>query len=148
MKRAFVLFVSVAALAIAVLTISAVPGPSVKKKPASITGTWELVSYKYGFAQSAFIDVPKSQCHYKLITDTHFTWVSFSTDTKKVMSSAGGAYTLEGNTYTESLDYGLGMDAYLGNKCPYTIKVEGDMFFLSGFLTEGYKIEEIWKRVK
>jgi hypothetical protein len=149
MKKTLVLIVSITAMAIAVLTISAGPGASEsKQKTVSITGTWQLASYKYGSALSGFTDVPPGQKRIKLITDTHFTWINYDTNTNRITSSAGGTYTLVGDTYTESIDFGMGMDSYLGNKPAYKVTVEGDMFFLSGELTESYKIEEIWQRVK
>ena len=149
MKKPLFLIISIAALAITVMTISATTGTAeLKKKTISITGTWQLASYKYGSSSSSFIDVPQGQKRLKLITDNYFTWVSYDTNSNRIVSSAGGTFTLVGDTYTESIDFGLGMDSYLGNKPAYKIKVEGDMFFLSGQLTENYKIEEIWQRVK
>jgi hypothetical protein len=40
------------------------------------------------------------------------------------------------------------MTGYLGSKHAFTIRVEGDKFFLSGHLSDGLKLEEIWHRVK
>jgi hypothetical protein len=111
-------------------------------------GTWKLVSFKYGTSEPFFRDFPESQQRIKLITETHFTWVQFDAVTMKVHGAAGGTYSLSGNTYTESIDFGLGMDTYSGAKHAFTIRVEGDKFFLSGSLADGLMIEEIWQRVK
>jgi len=150
MKRKYVTIVTVAVLAIAALTISA--GSLVNNESGntaeSIQGTWKLVSTNYGSNPSGFTDLPAMIVRMKLITDTHFTWVGFSTLDKKVSSSAGGKYTLNGNTYTESIDFGLNMDAYLGQKQTFTVKVEGDRLFQSGTLSDGLNIAEIWERVK
>ena len=150
MKRAFVIIMMAAALILAVPVAvncqKAVSG--FEKSSAPHLGTWQLSSYKYGQNSSAFIDVPSNLQHIKLITENYFTWVNTDTTTKKVYSMAGGRYTLNGNTYIESIDYGIGMDDYLGHKQIFTIKVEGDMFFLSGKLNDNYMIEEIWRRVK
>ena len=148
MKKALVTTISVAVLLIAILTISTGTTFNQKKDSAPIQGTWQLVSYKYGAASSSFSDCSENIRHIKVINETHFIWVIFDTLSRRVVSSAGGSYTLKGNTYTESIDFGLEMDPYLKNKCPYTVKVEEDMLFQSGFLTPTYKIEEIWKRVK
>jgi len=40
------------------------------------------------------------------------------------------------------------MEGYLGTKSNFKIKVEDGMFYLSGVLSSGYKIEEIWQKVK
>jgi hypothetical protein len=119
-----------------------------KKSSGSHLGTWELASFKYGTNQPGFTDFPKTEHRIKLITETHYTWVEYDDATKKVTGSAGGTYSLDGNTYTESKDFGLNMDPYLGKKHVYSIRVEGDKFFLSGSLSDGLKIEEVWRRVK
>lgn len=136
-------------LTIAALTIGACNNRLInsKKNSISILGTWQAVSYKYG-SQSNFIDFPKNQRNIKLITENYFTGVRLDTTTRKINRMAGGTYTLNGNVYTESIDFGLGMDLYLRQKQTFTIKVEGNIFLLSGSLSDGLKIEEIWERVK
>jgi hypothetical protein len=119
-----------------------------EKSSVSLLGTWQLASYKYGTNQPDFTDFPKGRCRVKLITETHYTWIEYDTATKIVKGSAGGVYSLSGNTYTESKDFGLGMDTYLGQKHAYTIRVDGDKLYLSGSLSDGLKIEENWRRLK
>jgi hypothetical protein len=150
MKRKYLTIVTIAMIVIAALTISS--GSLLKNESRniseSIQGTWKLVSTNYGSNPSGFTDLPAIIVRMKLITDTHFTWVGFSTIDKKVSSSAGGKYTLDGNTYTESIDFGLNMDTYIGQKHAFTVKVEGDRLFMSGSLSDGLSIAEIWERVK
>ncbi|MCX6333602.1 MAG: hypothetical protein NT092_04770 [Bacteroidia bacterium] len=149
MKKTFIA-VTLAMLTIALLTISAVPGTTfkTKKQTLSVEGTWQLVSYKYGSSTSGFIDCPEGFPRLKMINKTHFVWVNYNTESGSITQSAGGKYTLIGNTYTEFLEFGLGMDQYLKTNPQYTLKIEGDILFQSGNLTPDYKIEEIWKRVK
>ena len=145
MKRMSVGFIAIAALAVAV----GLNAQQASKKSAdSHLGTWQLTSFKYGTNQPALTDFPQSQRRIKLITQTHFTWVEFDADTKKVSGAAGGAYSLSGNDYTESIDFGFGMDRYLGEKHAFKIRVEGDKLSLSGSLADGLKIEEVWRRVR
>jgi hypothetical protein len=148
MKKPF-FAVSMALIAILLLTIGAVPGSPLKskKQTVSVEGTWQLVSYKYGSSQSAFYDRNESLIRTKVINKTHFIWVDVD-NYGKILQSAGGKYTLAGETYTEFLEFGLGMDSYLKTSPQFTIKVEGDMMFQTGFLTNDYRIEEIWKRIK
>ena len=111
-------------------------------------GTWKLVEFKYGEA-AEFTKVSDTTQRLKLITKTHFTWVEVDQASKKVLTSAGGVYTLKGGTYTETIDFaGEGMQTYLGNAQKFTIKVEGDKLHQSGALSDGLKIEEIWERVQ
>ena len=111
-------------------------------------GTWQLISTKYGDAKD-FSDFPNEQRRVKLITATHFTWVQYGTASKMVESIAGGPYTLDGDSYTETIEFvGTGMETYLGKKQPFTIKVNGDKLNQSGQLSDGLKIEEVWQRLK
>lgn len=151
MKKPIVLISTVALLLVAVLTIQSfrkpVPG-SEMEDVNPIAGTWQLDSYKYGTSSSSFTTITPDRPHIKLITGNRFLWVTYDAGTKKILESAGGQYTLDGDNYTESIDYGYGMDQYLGTKSKFKIKVEDGMFFLSGVLSDGYKIEEIWQKVK
>jgi len=140
MKRNLLFIIITAALIFAVTA-------EVKCQTATHMGTWKLASYNYG-TSSGFIPVPKGDQHIKLITATHFMWAETDSATRKVWSMAGGTYTLNGNTYTESIDFGINMDSYLGHNETFTLKVEGDLLFMSGILNDGYKVEEIWQRVK
>jgi hypothetical protein len=146
MKRAYIGIVAVLGVSVAV-GLQAQQQPP-KMNPKAHLGTWQLKSYKYGENQQAFTEFPPTERRIKLITETHFTWIGFNADTKKIRSSAGGKYTLDGNTYTESIDFGLEMDTYLGQKHAFTIQVDGDRFTLSGSLADNLKIEEVWQRVK
>ncbi len=111
-------------------------------------GTWQLVSTKYGDAKE-FSDYPKERRRLKLITATHFTWVDYDTNTKKIASSAGGPYTLRDGVYTETIEFvGEGMETYLGKNQEFKIHVDGDKLYQSGQLSDGLKIEEVWQRAK
>ena len=111
-------------------------------------GTWQLISTKYGDAND-FSDFPNEQRRVKFITATHFTWVQYDTASKKVESMAGGPYALDGDSYTETIEFvGAGMETYLGKKQPFTIKVNGDKLNQSGQLSDGLRIEEVWQRLK
>jgi hypothetical protein len=111
-------------------------------------GTWQLMSFKYG-DDTKWTDRPQAQRKIKLITETQFAWVEYEVASGKVLSMAGGPYTLSGGAYTETIAYGgEGMTDYVGKPQPFTIRVEGDKLHQSGQLSDGIKIEEVWQRVK
>lgn len=148
MKRPFNSIIAIIVLLVSAFTIlSCTGGIKNTNNTVSIEGTWQGASYKYGFGQSNFNDFTKNQPHIKLITENYFTWVAYDSVSKKVFSAGGGRYSLEGDTLTEWIDFGLGMDAYLGRKQTFIVKTAGDMLFLSGFLSDSLKIEEIWRKV-
>ena len=151
MKKSGVILVTATLLLVASFAVLAFgnPGSGPEKKAAnSIIGTWQLDSYKYGTTSSSFAPITPDRPHVKLITENRFLWVTYDAATKKILESAGGAYTLSGENYIESIDYGYNMEGYLGTKSNFKIKVEDGMFYLSGVLSDGYKIEEIWQKVK
>jgi hypothetical protein len=112
-------------------------------------GTWQLVSSKYGDAKG-FSDVPKDERHVKIITATHFLWVSYDDKNRVITTSMGGSCSLHGGKYTEVVEFFLpkGMRTYLGKKQEFTVRVEGDKLYQSGKLSDGMQIEEVWQRVK
>ena len=151
MKKSGVILVTATLLLVASFAVLAFrkPGSVPEKKAAnSIIGTWQLDSYKYGTTSSSFAPITPDRPHVKLITENRFLWVTYDAATKKILESAGGAYTLSGENYIESIDYGYNMEGYLGTKSNFKIKVEDGMFYLSGVPSDGYKIEEIWQKVK
>ncbi len=141
-------------LVAALLTLSAVvfvafrnPVPE-KGSENSIVGTWQLESYKYGSTANSFTSITPYRPHIKLIAENRFLWATYDASTKRILESAGGSYELKGESYIESIDFGFGMDSYLGSKSVFKIKVEDGMFYLTGQLSDGYKIEEVWQKIK
>jgi hypothetical protein len=151
MKKLVVLLITATMLIVISLVSFSFRNPdsgSGKKSKNSITGTWKMDSYKYGTSSSSFTVITPERPHIKLITENRFLWVTYDSTTKKILESAGGSYTLDGDNYVESIDYGFNMDSYLGSKTNFKIKVEDGMFYVRGLLDDGYKIEEIWQKVE
>ena len=115
---------------------------------SELIGTWELVSTKYGDAKE-FSDAPKDETARKFITPTHFIWARYDPKTKTISNSMGGTYTLTGSDYVEMPEFAFkGMERFTGKAQKFTLKIEGDKWIQSGVLSNGNKIEEIWRRVK
>jgi hypothetical protein len=112
-----------------------------------IIGTWKLVSAKYDGEES---DLPKNSTTLKHITPGNFVWVTYEPDTNQVTRAAGGTYTLDGEKYEESPQYGLGGDFKVveGKRHTFTIKIDGGTLHQNGELSSGLKIEEVWELVR
>jgi hypothetical protein len=114
---------------------------------SKIIGTWKLTSYHYGDKDPAV--KPAYVNRIKLINFTHFTWVEFMTESKQVMSSAGGRFSFDGIYYTEYIDWaGLSMNNYLGKEQKFQIKIENKKMYRSGQLSDSLKIEEEWIKIE
>jgi|GEM_PF-898847 hypothetical protein len=113
-----------------------------------LLGTWELVKVKSDDGE--FKDFPKEHRRVKLITDTHWSWVQYSTDgPKEVQGGAGGPYTLKGDNYVETIEFATkGMADFLDKSLAFKIRIDGDKCVVTGALPNGLGLEEIWQRVK
>jgi hypothetical protein len=112
-----------------------------------LIGTWKMISGKYDGAEA---DLPKSETTLKHITPGNFMWVTYDSETKTVIRTAGGTCTFKGEQYEETPRYGLGQDfEEIRDKTHvFTVKIEGDTWHHNGALAGGLKIEEVWERVK
>ena len=78
-----------------------------------------------------------------------FMWASYDKD-GKVTRAAGGDYTLKGEVYEETPEYGISSDFDLikGKAQTFKRKVEGNKWYHNGKLSNGLTIEEVWERVE
>ena len=108
-------------------------------------GTWKIVSARYGGRES---DLPDRLTTLKHMTPAHYMWVSYDED-GKVARTAGGPYTLKGETMESTPEYGMSADfeATRGKGQSYKVRVEGDRFHQAGTLSNGTTLEEVWERV-
>ena len=66
-----------------------------------------------------------------------------------VFNGVGGIYWLDGDAYTETIDYGLpGMVRFIGKQAVYQIGVERDTMRISGVLDDQIEVREVWVRVR
>jgi hypothetical protein len=141
---------------VAVLLVSAVvlpvgagdPPPNKGEGPTKLAkdliGTWVLVGTpdKVG-------DPPASGGRLKFRTGRHWVVTQADPDTGKVMFHHGGTYTLDGDTYTETVEYANESTADLIKKTfKFKVKVEGDTYTQTGVGDDNPFQGEVWKRVK
>ena len=111
-----------------------------------LVGTWKLVSAKYGGNEFKF---PEGQTMVKHVTPTQFMWATYNQD-GKVTRAAGGRYTLQGEDYAETPEYGIGSDFDMikGKAHTFKWKIDGNKWHHNGKLSNGVTIEEVWERVQ
>jgi len=108
-----------------------------KAKPDSpIAGTWQLLSHtETTKGVSTVTDYTKDLKMIKIINQTHFAFLVHSVNTAKDSSNnfdaGGGSYTLDGNKYTEHLDYYKDKN-WEGKSFDFTIRVKGDTLIQKG----------------
>ncbi|MGL4460734.1 MAG: hypothetical protein ACRC1K_01160 [Planctomycetia bacterium] len=85
----------------------------------------------------------------KHVTPVQFFWTTYD-DEGTIKRAAGGGYTLKGEAYVETTEYGFGGDFHIVKQQPqsFTCKIVGDEWRHVGTLGNGLTIEEVWKRVE
>src|SRR5437879_6597293 len=116
------------------------------KADNKLVGTWKLVSAKYSGTEAKF---PVRTTMVKHVTLTQFMWATYNQD-GKVTRAAGGRYTLQGEDYAETPEYGIGSDFDMikGKAHTFKWKIDGNKWHHNGKLSNGVTIEEVWERVQ
>jgi hypothetical protein len=115
----------------------------------NLVGTWKQIKAKFGGKESK---IPEGTTQLKHITSTHFMFVDYDKD-GKVIDALGGPYTLQGEKYIETPEYGGGtiievFKILKGKPQSFECKVEGNKWYHNGTLSNGPTIEEVWEGVE
>jgi len=107
-----------------------------KHSVVHLNGTWQLVSgTTITKGVSVVTDYTKNQSMIKIINDTHFAFLRHDLNTKKDSSNhfdaGGGSYTLNGNNYTEHLDYYTDKN-WEGKTFDFTVTIKNDTLIQKG----------------
>jgi hypothetical protein len=136
---------SVAAVCVVYAAEKPLTPPASKAAPSDLardlTGSWVLVGEpgKVG-------EVPTSGGRFKFRTGHHYVLVTVDARTGLVVETFGGSYTVQGDVYAETVDFGREEDAaYMNHTYKFNVKVEGDTMTQLGI---GNPWNEVWKRVK
>jgi len=104
-----------------------------------LDGAWELLSGQ---------PLPKGARDIKMLSGGHFMFAAYDTETGQPLYAAGGTYSLEGNSYTERMEFASDKIADLiGRDQSFTIHLDGDTFTQTGTLSNGRVLSEQWKRI-
>jgi hypothetical protein len=109
-----------------------------------VDGAWRLVGIRDGDTYSK----PDRE-QYKLVVGGRFIWTTSKDG--KIEYAAGGKYTVEGDKYTESIEFAHDRDFLVGKEAKFTWKLDGDKWYHKGTLKTDQgdvQIDELWERVK
>jgi hypothetical protein len=101
-----------------------------------IVGTWQLITgtiTEHG--RSTVTDYTRGKSFIKIINDTHFAFalhdLAGDEDTTKAFASGAGRYTLNGDRYTEHLEYCTDRQ-WEGQDFTFTITISNDTLIQRG----------------
>jgi hypothetical protein len=118
-------------------------GTEPTKLAKELMGTWILVG-----TPDKIGEPPASGGRFKFFTGRHWAITQADPDTGKVIYHHGGTYTLDGDTYTETVEYANENTARLIQKTfKFKVKVEGDTYTQTG-IGDDNPYNEVWKRAK
>ena len=141
-------------ITLAALALIVLPAREVRSqgdKPSPLEGAWKQVEQKNGDAQE-YQKLPEGMEMINFVTGGRFVWTVVSQG--RVVSLAGGKCRVDGDKYSESIEYisGQGVpESFVGSTFDFTCKVEGDTLHQVGTIQvngQDFKIDEKWERCK
>lgn len=126
-----------------------------KKNP--LEGTWELVSGKATWADTSETYPETDDWRMiKIISKKHFVFVNQDTSGEGSSGFGGGTYSLEGDSYTEHIEFFAPpyLD-FIGKSFSFKSEVKGDQWIMSGTMPlkkmglaeNDMEIYEVYKRL-
>jgi len=104
-----------------------------------LDGTWELISGQ---------PLPEGTRDIKMLSGGHFMFAAFDTQTGKPLYTAGGTYTVDGNSYVEHMTFASDKLAGLvGEDQKFKVELDGETFSQVGTLSNGKPLMEKWRRI-
>jgi hypothetical protein len=110
---------------------------SCEEKPMSVEGTWQLFSATLvEKGDTTVTDFSKDLRMIKIINKTHFSFLNHDLkqgkdSTNAVFSAGGGRYNLEGNTYTEYLEF-CNARGWEGHEFKFEVTLRNDTLIQQG----------------
>jgi hypothetical protein len=120
------------------------PGDDQKKNigeaGGQLLGTWDKV-----FGPGA----PQATRMVKHVTPTHWTWVVYDRENRRVTDAAGGTWSLRDGEYVEDCEFCTENFPQLrGGSYPFQFRIDGDRWVLKGGPDRAIRDDETWTRLK
>lgn len=92
---------------------------------------------------------PKAIRTLKDITPTHWTWVTYDRENRRVLAAAGGTWSLRDGEYVEDCEFTTdNFSQARGNSNPFVYRVDGDRWILEGGPDRAIRDDETWTRLR
>lgn len=92
-------------------------------------------------------EAPKAARTVKHITPTHWTWVAYDRENRRVLAAAGGTWSLQNGEYVEECVFSTDNLPQLRERSfPFAYQLDGDRWTLKGGPDRAIRDDETWKR--
>jgi len=113
-----------------------------------LTNPW-LFSGRQRDGEISRRDTDRPRKTMKILTNNHFQWIAYNTETKEFFGTGGGKYEAEDGKYVEKIQFFSRDDSRVGAELEFEFDVQGDEWHHKGFSSSGNPMYEIWaKRTK
>ncbi len=80
----------------------------------------------------------------KFLTDGHFQWIAYQTETMNFSGTGGGSYTAKNGMYTENIEFFSRDNSRVGAVLEFNYERKGDDWHHTGKNSRGEPMYEIW----
>jgi hypothetical protein len=109
-------------------------------------GTWILQSATFTSGDTVTKDDKSTKKQMKIISPGHFAFIISNAADDKFIMASGGRVIIDGNNYTEIVDYSSEPTS-VNATYKFITKIVGDTWYHNGMIDK-MKMEEVWKKVK
>ncbi len=115
-------------------------------KKSKLYGTWILESSVFTTEDSVYKEDGSFKREMKIVSPGHFIFIINKTSDNSFIMASGGRAIIDGNSYTEIIDYSSRPEA-LNQTYRFTSKIENGKWYHTGYIGN-WKLEEVWKRAE
>ena len=112
-----------------------------------LVGAWEPIALRFTDPDGTVRDVEISDSPgIKILSESRWVYVEEGAGDQGPTTGGGGTYRVEGNTYTETVEY-HGATSFVGEEIAFDCRTEDGRWYQDGELPDGTYLEEVYRRL-
>ncbi|EMR03123.1 hypothetical protein ADICEAN_01724 [Cesiribacter andamanensis AMV16] len=110
--------------------------------PGALRGAWLITGRQLDGTMNTM--TPGARKTMKILSGTRFQWIAYNSETGEFGGTGGGAYTTEGDTYTEHIHFFSRDNSRVGASLSFPYELKEGKWHHRGKSSKGDPIYEIW----
>ena len=121
--------------------------PNGQEQACNPIGAWEVYALTFTDPDGTVREIAiKNPPGLKILSETHWAFVEQNDAASDIPTSGGGGrYSVQGTTYTETVEYHAARD-FIGKSLAFDCKTDDEFWYQSGPLPGGTYLEEVYRR--